>query len=71
MPFSMEDRDKLRAAHTKAMQDPKVQAAQVKQNEAADRLRAAMLAEDKSLGPILDKIPNPSSAPPRRAPMPR
>lgn len=62
MPFSTEDREKLQAAHTKAMQDPAVQAALIKENVAADHLRAAMIAEDKSLGPILDKIPNPSAA---------
>lgn len=70
MPFSAEDGQKLRAARATAMKDPAVQSALIKETKAADGLRAALLAEDKSLGPILDKIPNPSSAAARATPQP-
>jgi hypothetical protein len=51
--LSPEDRDRLRAAHQKAMQDPKVQEAQKAFMEA---LKAAMLAADPTIGPLLDKM---------------
>ncbi len=54
------DREKLKAAFTKAMQDPKVQAAQEKQQGAGkefrDTVRPLLITEDSSLAPILEKM---------------
>jgi hypothetical protein len=59
--LSPEEREKLKAAGQKAMQDPVVQAAQEKArqatNEFRDALHASMLKADPSLQPILDKMP--------------
>lgn len=54
------DREKLKAAHEKAMQDPKVKAAREKQKAAAEEfakvVRPLAMKEDKSIEPILDKM---------------
>ncbi|MBV9618808.1 MAG: periplasmic heavy metal sensor [Verrucomicrobia bacterium] len=59
--LSPEERQKLQAAHQKAMQDPAVQAAHDKMREAhkefRDAMKAAMLKADPSIQPILSKIP--------------
>ena len=55
-----EEKQKLRAAHKAAMQDPAVQAA--KANKSTDKrgfrtaVREAMLKSDPSVGPILEKL---------------
>jgi hypothetical protein len=58
--LSADEREKLKAAHQKAMQDPVVQAAQDKMRQAdkefRDALHASMLKADPSLQPILDKM---------------
>ncbi|HEY6070226.1 MAG TPA: hypothetical protein VIU85_02550 [Chthoniobacterales bacterium] len=62
--LSGEEREKLHAAHRKAMQEPYVQAAQQKmraaRKEYRDAMRAAMLKADPSIQPILNKIPPPN-----------
>jgi hypothetical protein len=62
--LSSEERQKVQAAHRKAMQDPSVQAAREKMRQAhkefRDAMRAAMLKADPSIQPILDKIPAPN-----------
>ncbi len=59
--LSPEERQKLEAAHQKAMQDPAVQAAHEKMRQARrdfeDTMHAAMLKADPSIQPILDKMP--------------
>ena len=59
--LSPEERQKLQAAHQKAMQDPAVQAAHDKMREVhkefRDAMNAAMLKADPSIQPILNKIP--------------
>lgn len=59
--LSPEERQKLQAAHQKAMQDPAVQAAHDKMRavhkEFRDAMHAAMLKADPSIQPILNKIP--------------
>ena len=59
--LSPEERQKLQAAHQKAMQDPAVQSAQEKMKQARkefrDSMRAAMLKSDPSVQSILDKMP--------------
>jgi len=59
--LSADEREKLKAAHQKAMQDPVVQAAQEKMrqadNEFRNALHASMLKADPSIQPILDKMP--------------
>jgi hypothetical protein len=56
-----EDRQKLKAAHEKAMQDPGLKAAHDKLRQARkefrDSMRAAMLKADPTIQPILDKMP--------------
>ena len=58
--LSPEEKQKLRAAHKAAMQDPTVQAA--KANKSSDKkafrmaVREAMLKSDPSVGPILEKL---------------
>jgi uncharacterized protein YbaA (DUF1428 family) len=56
-----EERQKLEAAHQKAMQDPSVQAAHEKMRQARkdfeDAMHAAMLKADPSIEPILQKMP--------------
>ena len=58
--LSQEEKDKLRAASEKAMQDAKVQAAREKMEAAGkefhDAMRAAQLAADPSVEPILKKL---------------
>jgi hypothetical protein len=59
--LSPEERQKVEAAHQKAMQDPAVQAAHEKMRQARrdfeDSMHAAMLKADPSIQPILDKVP--------------
>ncbi|MEY2439759.1 MAG: hypothetical protein QOI34_1144 [Verrucomicrobiota bacterium] len=59
--LSAEERDKMKAAHKKAMQDPSVEAARQKlrqaRNEFRDALHAAMLKADPTIQPILQKLP--------------
>lgn len=59
--LSADEREKLKAARQKAMQDPLVQAAQEKRRQAdkefRDTLHASMLKADPSIQPILDKMP--------------
>jgi len=59
--LSADEREKLKAARQKAMQDPVVQAAQEKRRQADkefhDALHASMLKADPSIQPILDKMP--------------
>ena len=59
--LSADEREKLKAARQKAMQDPLVQAAQEKRRQADkefhDALHASMLKADPSIQPILDKMP--------------
>lgn len=59
--LSPEERQKVEAAHQKAMQDPAVQAAREKMRQARkelhDAMHAAMLNADPSIQPILDKMP--------------
>lgn len=56
-----EEREKLKAARQKAMQDPSVQAAHEKMRQARKDFMAAMhgamLKADPSIQPVLDKIP--------------
>jgi len=58
--LSQEEKDKLRAASEKAMQDAKVQAAREKLEAAGkefrEAMRAAQLAADSSVEPILKKL---------------
>jgi hypothetical protein len=55
------ERERLRAAHQKAMQDPAVRAAQQKMHEAhrefRDAMHASMLKADPTIQPVLNKIP--------------
>ena len=59
--LSADEREKLKAARQKAMQDPVVQAAQEKRRQADkefhDALHASMFKADPSIQPILDKMP--------------
>lgn len=59
--LSQPEREKLKAAHEKAMQDPTVQTAHEKMKQARkefrDSMHAAMLKADPSIQPILDKMP--------------
>jgi hypothetical protein len=56
-----EERQKVEAAHQKAMQDPAVQAAHEKMRQARkdfeEAMHAAMLQADPSIQPILDRMP--------------
>ena len=58
--LSQEEKDKLRAATEKAMQDPKVQAAREKMEAAGkdfrDAMQAAQVAADPSIEAILKKL---------------
>lgn len=58
--LTLEERDKLKAAWQKAMLDPKVMDARENQKAAGEVFlnarRQALLAQDSSLGPILDKV---------------
>ena len=58
--LSVEEQLKLRAAHVKAAEDPAVQAALAKRNEAVrelrETLRATVIKVDPAVAPILDKI---------------
>ena len=62
--LSPEERQKVQAAHRKAMQEPSVQAAREKMRQAHkefhDTMHAAMLKADPSIQPILNKIPAPN-----------
>ncbi|HWY52478.1 MAG TPA: hypothetical protein VNW72_13435 [Chthoniobacterales bacterium] len=59
--LSPEEREKLKAARQKAMQDPGVQAAHEKMRQARkefmDSMHTAMLKADPSIQSVLDKIP--------------
>jgi hypothetical protein len=59
--LSPEERQKLEAAHQKAMQDPAVWSAHEKMRQAQKEFRgvlhAAMLKADPTVQPILDKMP--------------
>ena len=59
--LSPEEREKLKAARQKAMQDPSVQAAHEKMRQARKEfitaMRGAMLKADPTIQPVLDKIP--------------
>jgi membrane-bound lytic murein transglycosylase B len=59
--LSGEEREKMKAAHNKAMLDPSVAAAKQKlrqaRNEFRDVMHAAMLKADPSIQPILQKLP--------------
>jgi|SRR5947209_1985302 len=61
--LSPEEREKLKAARQKAMQDPSVQAAHEKMRQARREfmasMRAAMLKADPAIQPVLEKIPKP------------
>ena len=61
--LSPDERERLKAARQKAMQDPSVQTAHEKMREAGREfvtaMRAAMLKADPSIQPVLDKIPRP------------
>jgi hypothetical protein len=58
--LSPEEREKMKAAHEKAMQDPAVQAAHAKMRQAHKEFReamhAAMLKADSSVRPVIDKM---------------
>ena len=62
-----DERKKVQAARRKAKEDPAVKAAREKVEQAAKEfqaaMEAAMLKDDPSLKPILDKIPKPSPPP--------
>ena len=62
--LSPEERQKVKAAHRKAMQEPSVRAAREKMRQAhkefRDAMHAAMLKTDPSIQPILSKIPTPN-----------
>jgi len=59
--LSPEEREKLKAARQKAIQDPSVQAAHQKMRQARQdfmtAMRGAMLKADPTIQPVLDKIP--------------
>ena len=59
--LSADEREKLKAARQKAMQDPAVRAAEEKAREAEREfhaaLNASMLKADPSIQPILNKMP--------------
>jgi len=59
--LSTDEREKLKAARQKAMQDPGVQAAHEKMRQARkefmDSMHTAMLKADPSIQSVLDKIP--------------
>ena len=61
--LSPDEREKLKAARQKAMQDPSVQAAHEKMRQARKEfitsMRAAMVKADPGIQPVLDKIPRP------------
>jgi Spy/CpxP family protein refolding chaperone len=55
------ERQQLKAAHHKAMQDPAVRAAHLKMREAhkeyRNAMRASMLKADPTIQPVLNKVP--------------
>src|SRR3954451_12617178 len=59
--LSSNEREQFRTAHSKAIQDPEVRAAQARlrqaQREYRERMRAAMLKADPAIAPVLDKVP--------------
>jgi len=57
-----EENQTLRDAMQKARQDPTVQAANLKKQEAMKAARDAIVAKDKSFGPLFEKV-MPTSAP--------
>jgi hypothetical protein len=64
--LSPTERQQLKSAHQKAMQDPVVRAAQTKMRQAhkqfRDAMRASMLKADPAIQPVLNKIPEGRSA---------
>jgi hypothetical protein len=62
--LSPEERQKVQAAHRKAIQEPSVQAAREKMRQAhkefRDAMHAAMLKADPTIQPILSKMPAPN-----------
>ena len=62
--LSQDEREKVHAAHRKAMGDPSVEAARAKMRQAhkefRDAMHAAMLKADPTIQPILNKIPPPN-----------
>jgi hypothetical protein len=54
-PLTPEERTALDGAREKAQRDPRVRAAAARMRKAEQALDAAMVAQDKSLRPILDK----------------
>ncbi len=58
--LSPDEREKMRAAHQKAIQDPAVQAAHSKMRQAhkefLDAMHAALLKADPSIQPVIDKM---------------
>jgi hypothetical protein len=59
--LSSDEREQFKTAHSKAVQDPEVRAAQARlrqaQREYRERMRAAMLKADPRIAPVLDKLP--------------
>jgi hypothetical protein len=59
--LSEAERQQLKSAHQKAMQDPAVRAAHIKMRQAhkefRDAMRASMLKADPTIQPVLNKIP--------------
>src|SRR3954451_19890525 len=59
--LSSGEREQLKTAHSKAIQDPEVRAAQARlrqaQRDYRERMRAAMLKADPAIAPVLDKVP--------------
>ena len=59
--LSPTEREQLKTAHRKAMQDPALRAAQIKMRQAhkeyREAMRASLLKADPSIQPVLNKIP--------------
>ena len=60
-PLTPEEETILKAARDKARQDPAVEAAAQKMDAAMKAAHAAMVAKDKSIGPLLDQVEASSS----------
>lgn len=59
--LSSGEREQFKTAHSKAIQDPDVRAAQARlrqaQREYHEKMRAAMLKADPGIAPVLGKLP--------------
>lgn len=59
--LSPAEREQLRTAHAKAMQDPALRAAHLKMRQAhrefRENMRASLLKADPTIQPVLNKIP--------------